>query len=1150
MTQRFLGSLAVFVPVSMASPCCDASYHELRGALLQCGFPRIGAALKACPACYMRFPDDVGFCPFHGARMVGVGEWSSGGLEGQTFGGFKLEKWLGKDSLGEFYRASKGRQQYTARLFFPNVTVEQGRVDAMLAQMEKLVDVTHPALVRVNHCGKENGRVFAVREWIEGRSLRSTLNGVKFLEPHEATPIARLILDGLSALHELDIVHGHLSLDDIFIESSTNGKRTLRLTGVGLWNLLALDTPDDVAKDNPELYEAIAAFMSPEAIRGEKIGPVADVYSAGAIYFELMAGKPLFGGTTPSTIFKRHLAEEPIPVALARPNFDAPEALQDLLNLALGKTSSQRFQSAKAFKVALGAVVQANADEVEGFLPDSLLREPNAKPTQVANPDRADVAPALVGESPIKDSAGGNPALVGESPIKDTGATTIDRVKGSPAVTKTPAKNTAVSGESPIKDASKDDVPGADGSIVKNERTLEPVPKAADNKVILALPERDKDQSVAEPQYSKSKKHRTDPKHKKLDSQPAKEEAHIAAAKSTQPDASAKSTKQDTSVKPDASAKSTKPDASAKSTKPDASAKSTKPDALAKSTKPDALAKSTKPHASAESTTKDGRPSDPPIPLPEVDDSWFSSTGGDDLTHAAFDFEAEEYARRSSRRTNLLILAAIAAVILVFVGWIVLFNEVEAPVEDQEAAKEQQRVTAEVTRLTQALEGALKINDFTSPQSAVTQLMELRTVASDEEFEAVRALFLQKGEDYLDAEEKNAQSPLLFRDIHWLVAHRPKTAGAAATLTANPAHKPIASSLTGAVESMICGAQRGVKSAKVTQSAVDAWDTIALTWGHLAEFAGNPADQTKFEQRREQAKRNAALFQARLDAAPGELSLDLEALSLDLEALGLEGEDNDQRVADASNPTGMTPTDLDETDVDETDVDETDVDETDVAPTDVAPADVAPTDVAPADVAPADVAPTHVAPTNVAPTDTTPKDTPKDTTPQDTTRKDTTPKDTTPKDKTPKDKTPKDTTPKDTTPKDTTPKDKVVKEDPKALTTQGYADLDAGKLSDALAAFQKALDIQPKSADALFGMGEVYWGKTNFDSAAKYYSKAVDQSPKKAAYHIKLGNCYIKLKQYEDALKAYENAEKVARDDNTKVSAQRGIDLAKRKLGQ
>src|SRR5690606_7226470 len=185
-------------------------------------------------------------------------EWEPAGHEGTEVAGYKLERCIDSDALGEVYRASKGTRQFAVRLFLPSVTGDAARVDRLLDDLQKLKGATHPALVRVQDCGREGDVLYVVNEWVEGPTLREVLDDKRHLDFEEAAPIVRLVLDGLSALHELELVHGYLCPSAVFVEHGTNGRRVVRITDAALWHLHLKDDPDAWAVEQPEFYSGHA----------------------------------------------------------------------------------------------------------------------------------------------------------------------------------------------------------------------------------------------------------------------------------------------------------------------------------------------------------------------------------------------------------------------------------------------------------------------------------------------------------------------------------------------------------------------------------------------------------------------------------------------------------------------------------------------------------------------------------------------------------------------------------------------------------------------------------------------------------------------------------------------------------------------------
>jgi WD40 repeat protein len=224
-----------------------------------------------------------------------------------------------------------------------------------LAEAEVIAGLNHPNIVQIYEIGESAGRPFFSLEFVEGGSLAQRLRGAGPLPPRQA---ARLMADlgrGIDAAHRQGVVHRDLKPANILLAGAPNaplGECTPKITDFGL-----AKRRGDGVKTTAGYILGTPCYMAPEqaAAKGEPIGPTADVYALGAIFYELLTGRPPFVGDTPLVTMQRVLTEDPIaPSQLQR---QAPSELETICLKCLQKEPRRRYHSAAAL-----------ADDLERFL--------------------------------------------------------------------------------------------------------------------------------------------------------------------------------------------------------------------------------------------------------------------------------------------------------------------------------------------------------------------------------------------------------------------------------------------------------------------------------------------------------------------------------------------------------------------------------------------------------------------------------------------------------------------------------------------------------------------------------------------------------------------------------------------------------------
>jgi len=216
-------------------------------------------------------------------------------------------------------------------------------------------------VVTVRDFGRsQEGHLYLVMDYVKGLTLRDLVRREAPMPPKRAVELIAQVLDGLSAAHEQGIVHRDIKPTNALIDSAG----VLRIFDFGLAKNL-LGTAD------PELTSEGAAlgtplYMSPEQAGSEACDHRTDIYSTGAVLYELLTGKPPFGGETSEIAMKRHVEDSPrAPSELAA----SAAPLDSLVLKALRKKPSQRWATARDFRRALESAVDGDSQEAwpDGF---------------------------------------------------------------------------------------------------------------------------------------------------------------------------------------------------------------------------------------------------------------------------------------------------------------------------------------------------------------------------------------------------------------------------------------------------------------------------------------------------------------------------------------------------------------------------------------------------------------------------------------------------------------------------------------------------------------------------------------------------------------------------------------------------------------
>jgi eukaryotic-like serine/threonine-protein kinase len=273
-------------------------------------------------------------------------------------GRYEIRSKIGEGGMGEVYL---GRDPKLGRDVAVKVLPAQFSADAeRLARFEQEAcaagALNHPNVLAVHDVGRHDGAPFVVSELLEGETLREKLRGAP-LPQRKAVDYASQIARGLAAAHERGIVHRDLKPENVFITSDGRAK----ILDFGLAKLTQADggqsqteIPTRRMDTDPGTVMGTVGYMAPEQVRGRKVDHRADIFSFGAVLYEMLAGRRAFRGESAADTLSAVLREDPPP--LSESNRNVAPALERLVLHCLEKDPAARFHSANDLAFALEAL--------------------------------------------------------------------------------------------------------------------------------------------------------------------------------------------------------------------------------------------------------------------------------------------------------------------------------------------------------------------------------------------------------------------------------------------------------------------------------------------------------------------------------------------------------------------------------------------------------------------------------------------------------------------------------------------------------------------------------------------------------------------------------------------------------------------------
>jgi eukaryotic-like serine/threonine-protein kinase len=281
---------------------------------------------------------------------------------GTKLGPYEIVAPLGAGGMGEVYRSRDSRlgREVAIKVLPASFHLDPERPRRFEQEARAAGALNHPNILAVYDVGTHDGAPYLVTELLEGATLRDRLRDGA-LPSRKAVDYAVQIAHGLAAAHDKGIVHRDLKPENVWVCSDGRAKildfGLAKLTETELHEATAT-TLDPVLQTEPGVVLGTAGYMSPEQLRGQKADRRSDIFSFGAVFYEMLSGQSAFRRATAADTASAILKEEPPDLLTTGRNI--PATLDGIVRHCLEKNPEERFQSARDLAFHLGSMSSAS----------------------------------------------------------------------------------------------------------------------------------------------------------------------------------------------------------------------------------------------------------------------------------------------------------------------------------------------------------------------------------------------------------------------------------------------------------------------------------------------------------------------------------------------------------------------------------------------------------------------------------------------------------------------------------------------------------------------------------------------------------------------------------------------------------------------
>jgi len=299
-------------------------------------------------------------------------------------GDYQIVRELGAGGMGKVYQVRNviSDRIEAMKVLLPDLVGDPGLADRFLREIKVQAALEHPNIAGLRTAMRDGNQLLMVMEFVEGRTVGEYLEqGPVAID--NAIGICMEVLGALDYAHSRSIVHRDIKPSNMMITNQGQ----VKLMDFGIARVMNDPSLTQTHQTTGSLY-----YMSPEQINGVQLDGRSDLYSLSISLYEMITGKRPFDGDNTFAIMAAHMQQQPVPPVQHDPR--VPPALSDVILMGMAKDPAARFQTAGAFRAALGRILQGGASAPAYAAPEATPVPPAPQPqAQPQPPQPAYAAP-------------------------------------------------------------------------------------------------------------------------------------------------------------------------------------------------------------------------------------------------------------------------------------------------------------------------------------------------------------------------------------------------------------------------------------------------------------------------------------------------------------------------------------------------------------------------------------------------------------------------------------------------------------------------------------------------------------------------------------------------------------------------------------